>query len=412
MDIEERIRQDFEAARGGLNERTLRAFVAEMAASVGYGGVALVHRATGVARSTIKRGIEELSAPPQGPEPLTGGRIRREGGGRAPLTVRYPGLNDRIEAALRPEEPAAGERPVLKWTLDSTRGLSERLREAGVPVSPSTVRKQLKSLGYCLQTMSDRLLCSGDQPDGDAQFAYIAERAALEISRGNPVLSVETRRLSKSDEPPPARFKPRDYPEALRPSAMSRGIYDLERLKGASEISTDRSDSEFACHSLYGWWKRTGRQAFPGAVALYVAVGRGGCSFRSRAVWLSALSELSDKIRLPIGISHFRPGTSRWDPRLVRRVLSFWSTGWKDECGPEDEPRFETAVRLVTPQAHPAPFPVVCCLNHRAFAAERPGTGPRLLLSRLAPCGFQGDLNYTVLPARKARRPSGRRRLK
>ncbi|MDR1314638.1 MAG: ISAzo13 family transposase [Deltaproteobacteria bacterium] len=405
MDSEERIRHDFELAKQTLNERTLRAFVAERANSVGYGGVTMVHRATGVARSTIKRGLQEirdLSFDPSAE--LKAGRIRRSGGGRIPLVRHYPGLNVAIETILEPCGLQPGETPPLKWTLDSTRKISARLKTAGLDVSPSTARKQLKSLGYTLQTTCRHMLGDNQHPDGNAQFSHINDRVGLEIGRGNPVLSVESRRLVKGECPSFERFKPRPYPGSNRAISVPRGLYDLSRLRSGSEIDTDRADSEFTCHSILGWWKAEGRSLFESARQLYVTVGRGGCTFNSKDVWRSSVFELGTRIKVPISISHFQPGTSRWDPELCTRLFSFLSTGWHgDPFG-----KYETSVTLLSgrrcvPQRLPS-----CLLNHGAYSAERSWEDLEEILDHTDEDGFQGEWNYTVMPGKKSRNASRR----
>jgi hypothetical protein len=400
VDIEERIRQDFERARGGLNERTLRLYLAEKASAVGYGGVTLVHRATGVARCTIKRGLEEAGEERRNPAAAPpAGRIRREGGGRAPLTVHYPRLNESIEAVLEPAGFGGPGEPPLRWTLDSARRISARLKESGLGVSPSTARKQLRAMGYAFQTTSRHMLGVNQHPDGNAQFSRICGRVALEAAQGNPVLSLESRRLASGEAPSFARFRAREYPPSPRPGGITRGLHGMRRVTRGAVIETDRADSEFAAHSVYGWWKTAGRRLFPDARLLYLVVGRGGCSFASRDVWVGSVSELADKIRLPVAVSHFQPGTSRWEPGLARRLFSFWSTGWRDDL-PAD---YENSVSLVCRVDCPPSAVPACRLDHRGHGRER----DRGLSAgaRLVPDPFRGEWNYTVLPARRLRRP-------
>jgi hypothetical protein len=400
-ETEESIRQDFAVARGTLNERTLRAFVAEKAMTLGYGGVTLVHRATGVARSTIKRGLQEMMDFMEDPDSvLPEDRIRREGGGRIPLIYHHPELNDSIERVLDPASMPEGTISPLKWTLDSTRRIAARLREGGLDVSPSTARKQLKYLGYTLQTTSRHMLGANQRPDGPAQFAYINGRVAAEIGRSNPVLSLESRKLGKTEMPPFGRTKFRSYPEVSRVSGLPRGIYEMARLQTSQTVSTCRDDSEFATQSIYGWWKAAGRQMFPHATLLYLTVGRGGCSFSPGSLWLSSVFALAGKIRLPVAVSHFQPGTSRWDPRLCRKLFSFFSTGWRGGTGAD----YETSVNLLGAADCDPALRVLCRLDHRAFFAEKLRGSPGEALRHTTPDEFRGDWNYTVAPRRKGRR--------
>ncbi|MDR1036555.1 MAG: ISAzo13 family transposase [Deltaproteobacteria bacterium] len=399
MNTEDTIRHDFETARESLNERTLRAFVAEKALAVGYGGVTMVHRATGVARSTIKRGLQEMRAVDQDPQSvLLPGRIRRAGGGRAPLTARYPGLNDAIEAVLEPSDYSDRPYPPLKWTLDSTRNISARLKQAGLDVSPSTARKQLKVLGYTLQTTDRHLLGANQHPYGNAQHAHINARVTLELSRNNPVLSIESRKLCKDESPSFERCSVREYPDSQGLAGLSRGIYGFGPNRSGYDIPTDRADSEFACHSVHGWWKAEGKRLFPNANLIYMTAGRGGCSFTSLNLFHVSVFELASKIRLPVAVSHFQPGTSRWDPALVHRLFSFFSTGW----GGIDSGDCETTVSLISDSSVPmAPLDRLCRLNHLSSFGERDWVPVEMALDHTQPGEFQSEWNYTVLPLRK-----------
>ncbi|MDR1081122.1 MAG: hypothetical protein LBQ79_09250 [Deltaproteobacteria bacterium] len=416
MTTEEMFRQDFEEARGSLNERTLRTFVGEMAQSAGYGGVTLVHRATGMARSTIKRGLEELRAVCEDPgSVLVPDRIRRVGGGRLPLTLHYPGLNEAIEGMLEPRGFPDGAFPPLKWTLDSTRKVSARLKAGGLDVSPSTARKQLRSLGYTLQSTSRHMLGVNQHPDGNAQFAFIADRVARELGRGNPVLSVESRRLLKDERPSFAGFGVRPYPESGRRWRVSRGIYELDGTPAPDgappgfEVATDRADSEFACHSIRGWWEAEGGGLFPEASSIYLISGRGGCSFSSRPLWQISVSQLAGRLKIPCSVSHFQPGTSRWDPVLVSRLFAFYSTGWAGDA----DSAFETAVSLISDsKASRLPRPSPCLLNHSGFRGERHWSPADRARAHMVPQEFRGDWNYILMPSGKSRalRAGGRPR--
>jgi hypothetical protein len=403
---EDKIRRDFERAKAELNERTLRAFVASMARDVGYGGVTLVHRATGVARSTIKRGIQEMEAVTRDPRAVpAAGRIRREGGGRFPVTAHYPGLNDSIVDVLEPGPRIGWEEPPLRWTLESTRRLSEVMKGRGIDVSPSTVRKQLRAMGFALQTNSRVPEAPGP---ADAQFAGICRRVSDEIEAGNPVVSIECRRLFKGEPPAFDRWRRRSYPSPAWPASRGRGLFDMGRIRHGCEVATHRTDPEFAAQSLYGWWRVHGRKLFRGAGRLYLAVGRGASSVSNRYAWQSPAYQLASSIRMPVAVSHFQPGTSRWDPRIARRIFSFFSTGW--EGGLEAD--YQTTAYLITPGDCPEPLRALCRLNHTAHPQPRRRRGDdKEAQAHTVRDLERGDLNYTLSPLKKAR-PSGARRLK
>ena len=101
------VRVRFERMRPFLDERGRRLFAANEAMSMGHGGVETVCVATGIARSTINRGMAEL----RGGQDEIEGAIRRPGAGRKPEEERQPGLlaalERLIEGAIRGDPEAA-----------------------------------------------------------------------------------------------------------------------------------------------------------------------------------------------------------------------------------------------------------------------------------------------------------------
>lgn len=159
-----------------LDERGRRWFAATEARAYGYGGVSLVARITGMARSTIERGIEEIETNEQ----VETGRIRRPGGGRKSKcsqdSTLLPDLQRLVEPATRGDPMRA-----LRWTSKSLRHLSQALQARGHSVCPHTIAEGLRELGYSLQ--ANRKTREGSSHmDRDAQFHYINDQAS--ISKG------------------------------------------------------------------------------------------------------------------------------------------------------------------------------------------------------------------------------------
>jgi transposase len=196
---EQAIRLRFEALAPVLDEQSRRRFAAAEAYAAGPGGITAVMRATGIARSTIRRGLDELSEPGS----LSEERVRRAGGGRKPLTQTDPELVDDLRALVEPETRGDPQSPLL-WTCKSLRNLTQGLRDMGHKIGRTVVGELLPKLGYSLQ--ANRKTREGaSHPDRNAQFTYINDQVKAMLAAGEPAISVDTK---KKDANGAARVRP------------------------------------------------------------------------------------------------------------------------------------------------------------------------------------------------------------
>lgn len=182
------IREKYTAVADDLDERARRRWAAAEARSLGWGGIQAVAAATGLSDRTIRTGIRELDDPHAVPP----SRQRRAGGGRKRREADEPGLLKALDALVEPG--ARGDpRSPLRWTCQSTYTLAKELARQGMPVSPNTVGRLLRERGFSLQ--ANRKTIEGKQhPDRDAQFRHISRRVQAHQRRGQPVISVDTKK--------------------------------------------------------------------------------------------------------------------------------------------------------------------------------------------------------------------------
>ncbi len=243
---------------------------ANEATSLGYGGVSLVHRACGLSRKAIAKGIHEIeegAAPPKG-------RIRRAGAGRKPLTLSDPRLLDALERMADGQTRGDPESP-LRWTCKSTRSLARELGRQRHPVSHVKVAQLLHALDYSLQ--SNRKTQEGaEHPDRDAQFRHINAAVSKCLRQGIPVISVDTKKkelIGNYDNAgqqwlpakTPIKVQGHDFPGPEVPRAYPYGIYDVGRNAGFVNVGTDHDTGAFAVASIRGWWRYEGRRLYPDA---------------------------------------------------------------------------------------------------------------------------------------------------
>jgi len=316
-----------------LNEAQSRWYVAREAVALGRGGIRAMEKLTGISRPTILRGIRELR---EGDLPPTG-RVRRPGGGRKRLEQTDRGLTRSLERIMK-ENTAGDPMSLLRWTNKSTTAIAEELSRQGHPVSHETVRQRLGELGYSLQ--ANRKNKEGlSRPERDRQFRYINRQVKGFLDRGEPVISVDTKKKERVGNfknagrtwrlrGRPAEVNVHDFPHLGKGTAVPYGAYDVERNAGFVNVGISSDTAEFAVESLRRWWKLDGRHHYPRAHALLICADSGGSNASRSRGWKYHLQQFADEFGLSVTVCHYPPGTSKWN-KIEHRMFSFISINWK-----------------------------------------------------------------------------------
>ncbi|MBI1874738.1 MAG: ISAzo13 family transposase [Acidobacteria bacterium] len=386
-----------------LNERTRRLMAASEARALGHGGVSLVRRACGLSRKAIAKGIREIEAGTG----LSPGRIRRPGAGRKPIAVSDPRLVDTLEAMIEPQTRGDPESP-LRWTCQSTRTLANALRRRHHPVSHVKVAQLLHDLAYSLQ--SNRKTEEGQaHPDRDAQFRYINAAVKRCLARRVPVISVDTKKKELIGNYANAgqQWRPAKQPRQVRghdfPSPdVSRvypfGIYDLGRNTGFVNLGTDHDTGEFAVASIRGWWRHEGQRLYPKARTILITADAGGSNGWRLRLWKLELQKFADDTGLRMAVSHFPPGTSKWN-KIEHRLFSFISSNWRGEPLRD----YETVVKLIAKTTTAKGLKVTCRLDRRKYPTGRKVTPEQMKQVNLQRHTFHGEWNYVIRPHQTGR---------
>jgi transposase len=331
------IAEKYHLLQHALDERARRLWAATEAIALGHGGVTAVAKATGLAESTIRLGRSHLQQAPESRGEQQPGRIRHPGGGRKPLPKADPALFSALEALV---EPTARGDPMspLRWTNKSTRRLANELTRQGHKVSHTNVAHLLEELGYSLQ--STRKTKEGlSHPDRDAQFAYINEQVKAFQKRGQPVVSVDTKKkeligdfANKGEE-----YQPKGEPERVRTydfedkelgKGIPYGVYDQTANCGWVSVGVDHDTAQFAVETLRRWWLKMGATAYPKATDLLVTADGGGSNGSRCRLWKVELQRLADETSLNITVCHFPPGTSKWN-KIEHRLFCHITENWR-----------------------------------------------------------------------------------
>jgi Rhodopirellula transposase DDE domain len=395
---ESAIRRRFAALAPVLDERGLRRFAAAEAASAGYGGISAVARATGVARSTIGRGLAELRADER-PE---AGRTRRLGGGRKPLSETDASLLDDLRALVEPQTRGDPQSPLL-WTCKSLRKLARGLCDMGHNIGRTVVGELLHELGYRLQA-NRKTREGGQHPDRDAQFHYINDRVKEALAAGEPAISVDTKKKELVGDFKNAgrEWRPKGKPEEVRVHdfvipdlgrAVPYGVYDLAANAGWVSVGIDHDTAAFAANAIRSWWKLMGRQRYPKASGLLITADGGGSNGSRVRLWKIELQKLANDLRIPITVCHLPPATSKWN-KIEHRLFSFITANWRGK--PLVSHR--VIVELIAATTTKTGLTVRCELDQNAYPAGIKVSDAEMQAVNLTPHDFHGEWNYTVCP--------------
>jgi hypothetical protein len=381
-----------------LDERTRRLLAANEARTLGRCGVSAVSRACGLSRKAISKGIKEIEAGTA----LPPGRVRQPGGGRRKITEHDPRLTGAMERMIDPETRGDPESP-LRWTCKSTRTLAAQLSRQRHPISHTKVAQLLHDLGYSLQ--SNRKTEEGeDHPDRDAQFRYINTKVKRALAKGEPVVSVDTKKKELVGnyanggeqwlpEKTPVKVKGHDFPGPDVPRAYPYGIYDLGQNTGFVNLGMDHDTGAFAVASIRGWWRHEGRRTYSAAKDLLITADAGGSNGSRLRLWKLELQTLADQTGLSISVCHFPPGTSKWN-KIEHRLFSFISSNWRGEPLRD----YETIVHLISRTNTAMGLKVTCRLDRRKYPIGRKVTDEEMKRVNLERHKFHGDWNYTIRP--------------
>ena len=392
------VRVRFERMKPFLDERGRRLFAANEAMSMGHGGVETVSVATGMARSTIDRGMAEL----RGGQDEIDGAIRRPGAGRKPEEERQPGLlaalEGLIEGAIRgdPETP-------LRWVSRSQRHLAKALRGEGFEVSQKLVGPLLKKLKYSCQ--GNRKTREGsNHPDRNAQFEHINATVKAAMAAGEPAISVDTkkkelvgdfknggRELRRQGDPEPVRVH--DFKIESLGKVAPYGVYDMAANEGWVNVGIDADTGAFAVESIRRWWQRLGQARYPDATSLTITADCGGSNGARVRLWKLELQRFADETGLTIIVAHLPPGTSKWN-RIEHRLFAYISQNWRGK----PLVSHQVIVQLIGATTTENGLTVTCDLDRNLYQKGIQVSDDEMAAINIQPNDFHGEWNYTISP--------------
>jgi hypothetical protein len=399
--LEAVLREKYQALAPLMNERSRRLWAAAEAQALGHGGQTLLAHITGMSRSTVYLGMQELGHLAESLRPAVG-RIRHPGGGRKLLIEKHPNLPVALEALVEPTSRGDPQSP-LRWTCKSVRRLAEELTAQGYPIGRQKVADLLPDLGYSLQ--ANRKTQEGAaHPDRNAQFEYINAQVQVFQQRAQPVVSVDTKKKELvgkfknggrewRPQKQPIPVQVHDFPDPHLGKAIPYGVYDLTTNTGWISVGIDHDTAEFAVETLRRWWRQMGAPGYSTATDLLITADGGGSNGSRGRLWKVALQRLADELGLHITVCHFPPGTSKWN-KIEHRMFSHITLNWRGK----PLTSHEVIVNLIANTTTRQGLRLEVALDTNCYPTGIVVTDEEFAGVNLRRAHFHGEWNYTISP--------------
>ncbi len=383
----------------GADEIQARRVAAAMALEIGWGGISIIEKLTGMSHKTIKKGIEELQTVENLEQPK---RLRKKGGGRKRIEIKDPVIIQEIEKIM--DENTAGDpMNLLKWTNKSTYTIANELKNKGYAIDPDTVGRILKERDYSLQ-INVKTKEGGSVQERDSQFRYINEQVKIFMNNGDPVISVDTKKKEKVGDfknpgstwrkkGQPIEVNVYDFPSLGLGTAIPYGIYDIKRNEGLVNVGISHDTSEFAVQSIRQWWIMFGKYNYPTAKGLLICCDGGGSNGVRNKGWKFFLQELTNQIGISLTVCHYPPGTSKWN-KIEHCMFSFISMNWKGQplaC-------YETIIKLISGTKTNKGLKIDASLDERKYEKGFKVSDEDIALLKIQPHSLHPKWNYSILP--------------
>ena len=368
---EEALRAQISYMKTILNERQYRCFLGKTALSLGRGGQTMVTRLSGASVNTVRKGILEVkSEQPQ----RANTRIRKPGGGRKPASVKYPNIEQAIEKIIDGKTYGDPEK-VIHWTTESLMSIAEALKaQYSIEVSHTVVARELSKMGYSKQLNQKMLQVGASHPDRNAPFEYINKTAKEYLSQGIPVISIDCKKKENLGnfknngreycyKKTPRKVLDHDFLIKELGHVAPYGIYDVDKNTGFVNLGISHDTAEFAVNSIMQWWLHIGKETYPNAKRLYINCDGGGSNGSRLHLWKAQVAKFAEATGLEVHISHFPPGTSKWN-KIEHRLFCYISKSWAGQ----PLVNIETVIDLIGSTTTKHGLKVKCVLDSNLYA--------------------------------------------
>ena len=391
-----------------LNEKLRRMVLGALCHCIGRGSVKLLSELTGVARETIIKGKKEVSElpldPTARPKASSLEQIREKGGGRKKTSDKNKEIRERILRLVEPNTVGNPENPLL-WTTKSLRNISDELDKEGIDISHVTVGKILEEEGFSLQQNKKYIEAGEPSPDRDEQFQFINDQCKEFMAESQPVISVDTKKkeLVGNYKNGGQEYCPQGQPTLVndhdfgKDRACPYGIYDIAANSGYVNVGVSADTGQFAVNSIRNWWYGMGSKQYPNAKQLMITCDGGGSNGRRNRLWKTSLQEFANETGLEIHVSHFPPGTSKWN-KIEHRMFSFISKNWRGR--PLES--LAIIVSLIAATTTKKGLKVQCSLDKNEYPKGMKVSDEEMAKLNIQQNEWHGEWNYVIAPQNEA----------
>ena len=398
MESDSAIKARIEKVLPLLNERQSRMYLAAESASIGRGGKTRIAKLASVTRKTIAKGEKEIVEESKHSET----RIRKEGGGRKKAIIHQPDLLIAIEDIVSPHTMGNPMNPLI-WTSKSIRKIQSSLKERGFDICHEVVRQCLIGLRYSLQS-NKKTKEGGTHEDRDSQFEYINNISKEFISQKNPVISVDCKKKELIGEyknngqewtpiKTPIEVNVYDFIDKTNGKASPYGVYDIQNNSGWINVGISSDTAIFAVSTIRDWWNEEGVFLYPNSKKLYINADGGGSNGSINNLWKLKLQEFSNESGLEISVSHFPPGTSKWN-KIEHRLFAYISKNWRAK----PLVSLSVMINLIGATTTTTGLKVKAKLDEKKYLTGLKVTKEEKKKINITRHDFHGEWNYNITP--------------
>ena len=390
-----RTREKYKRISSSFNELSRRLWAANESISMGYGGIEIVSRATGLSRPTIHKGIKEIEES-RYPED----RTRRSGGGRKDLTEKNPDLITKLRELVEPSTAGNPQSSII-WVSKSLRHLETEMNASGYAISYAKIGNILHDEGFNLKG-NKKTREGKSHPDRNEQFQHINDTAIAFMESNDPVISVDAKkkelignfRNSGKELMPPGEVNEvnvYDFLSNAEGKAIPYGVYDIKANEGWVNIGIDHDTAEFAVESIRRWWNLLGKKRYPDSTRLMIAADGGGSNGSRVRLWKIELQKFADESHLDITVCHFPPGMSKWN-KIEHRMFSYITINWRGK----PLRTYETIIELIGNTRTEKGLKISTDIDMGMYETGKEISDEDLEKINLVKDEFHGNWNYTI----------------
>ncbi|MCF6331769.1 MAG: ISAzo13 family transposase [Draconibacterium sp.] len=379
-----------------LDEKQRRLYLTSEAEAIGRGGKSLISKLGKISRPTLNKGEKELNSQE---DCSIATRIRKEGGGRKKITESNTEILKALELLVEPVTRGDPESS-LRWTIKSVRTLSGELNKQGHKIGKSAVGNLLAELGYSLQSNKKKI--EGNQhPDRNSQFEYINKQCDLFIGKGNPVISVGTKKkeLIGNYKNNGKEYRPKKNAREVemhdfgKQKAAPYGVYDIDKNNAFVNVGKSCDTGQFAVASIREWWVNMGAVTYPKTRKILINADGGGSNGYRLRLWKIELQKFANEFKLEISVCHFPPGTSKWN-KIEHRLFSQISLNWRGVPLVD----YETVVQLIGSVKTSKGLSVMSKPDENIYEKGMKISNEKMNEINILRRKFHGEWNYVIKP--------------